>query len=322
MLYPLTFHPILKERVWGGRNLEALYGKILPSKSPYGESWEITDRPEGTSVIANGPWEGKTLNDLMLDHKEELLGTAKCQDGHFPLLVKILDAQNKLSIQVHPPAEVADRLSGQPKTEMWYVAGIDTGADLYVGLKKGVTAEEFTQRITDGTVADCFHRIEPSVGDSLLLESGRVHALGAGNIIFEIQQNSDTTYRVFDWNRVGLDGKPRDLHIDQALASIDFNDFEPSMKPRMEPSSNVVRESIVDHPLFSVNSVGIPEGESIQSNDSQCQVIAVTEGSVELEFEGDKLERTKGDFVLLPACLSSLSLRATKDSHLLVSVPH
>src|SRR5437773_5633978 len=228
MLYPLTYQPIFKERVWGGRNLERLYQKALPPGVPVGESWEITDRPEAASVIANGQLAGKNLRSLMVHHAKELLGPARSQNGRFPLLIKLLDAEEKLSLQVHPPAHVAARLGGEPKTEMWYIADARAGAELYAGLRRGVTRAEFERRINDGTVADCFHRLPVKPGDVMFLPSGRVHAIGAGIVLFEIQQNSDTTYRVFDWNRLGLDGKPRELHVAQSLLCIDFDDFEPA----------------------------------------------------------------------------------------------
>ena len=166
----------------------------------------------------------------MTHHAAEILGGAKpAADGRFPLLCKILDARDKLSLQVHPPARKTAELKGEPKTEMWFIADAAPDASLYVGLKRGVTRAEFEKKISDGSVADCFHRIPVRAGDTMFLPSGRVHAIGDGLVIFEIQQNSDTTYRVFDWNRVGLDGKPRDLHVAQSLASIDFNDFEPKL---------------------------------------------------------------------------------------------
>ena len=230
MLYPLIFQPIFKERVWGGRELERLYGKKLPPGAVIGESWEISDRPGDASVIANGPLAGKDLRWLMEHHAPEILGGAKpAADGRFPLLCKILDARDKLSLQVHPPANKAAELGGEPKTEMWYIADAAPDARFYVGLKRGVTRAEFEKKISDGSVADCFHRVPVRAGDTMFLPSGRVHAIGDGLVIFEIQQNSDTTYRVFDWNRVGLDGKPRELHVAQSLASIDFNDFEPKL---------------------------------------------------------------------------------------------
>ena len=160
MLYPFIFQPILKERVWGGRELERLYAKPLPPGKPIGESWEISDRPGDASVIANGPLAGKTLRWLMENHAAEILGDAKpAAEGRFPLLCKILDAREKLSLQVHPPADKAPELKGEPKTEMWFIADAAPGASLYVGLKRGVTRAEFEKKIADGSVADCFHRI-------------------------------------------------------------------------------------------------------------------------------------------------------------------
>jgi mannose-6-phosphate isomerase len=230
VLYPLTFQPVFKERIWGGRELERLYGKKLPPGAVIGESWEISDRPGDASVIANGPLAGKNLRWLMTHHAAEILGGAKpAAEGRFPLLCKILDARDKLSLQVHPPASKAAELKGEPKTEMWYTADAAPDASLYVGFKHGVTRAEFEKKISDGSVADCFHRVPVKVGDTMFLPSGRVHAIGDGLVIFEIQQNSDTTYRVFDWNRVGLDDKPRELHVAQSLASIDFGDFEPKL---------------------------------------------------------------------------------------------
>src|SRR3954470_20152606 len=229
MLYPLKFQPIFKERVWGGRNLERLYGKQLPPAVPIGESWEITDRDGDVSQIANGPLAGKTLRWLMQEHGAQLLGEASQATGRFPLLIKILDAQEKLSIQVHPPAAVAKELGGEAKTELWYIADATPEADLYVGLKKGVTRQDFEGAITSGTVAERVHRIPVRAGDVMFLPSGRLHAIGAGNVIFEIQQNSDTTYRVFDWNRKGPDGRPRELQGAKWLASINFDDFEPRL---------------------------------------------------------------------------------------------
>ena len=216
MLYPLLFQPVFKERIWGGRELERLYAKKIPAGQPIGESWEISDRPGDASVIAHGPLAGQDLRWLMEHHAAKILGGAKpAAAGRFPLLCKILDAREKLSLQVHPPAGRAAELAGEPKTEMWYIADAAPDASLYVGLKRGVTRAEFERKISDGSVADCFHRIPVRAGDTMFLPSGRVHAIGDGLVIFEIQQNSDTTYRVFDWNRVGLDGRPRELHVAQ-----------------------------------------------------------------------------------------------------------
>src|SRR5665213_1290891 len=276
MLYPFTFRPIFKERVWGGRALERLYGKNLPAGIPIGESWEISDRPGDASVISNGPLAGKDLRWLMENHERELLGEAKSANGRFPLLIKILDAQDKLSLQVHPPAGKAAALNGEPKTEAWYIADAAPGAELYVGSKRGVTRAEFEQKIKTGEVAECFHRVPVKAGDTMFLPSGRVHAIGAGLVIFEIQQNSDTTYRVFDWNRTGLDGKPRELHIAQSLASIDFSDFEPKLvETKFSGDDKIKSRLLVRDKLFNVGHLELKSGAAAKLNEKKLQVIAV-----------------------------------------------
>ena len=321
-LYPLTFKPIFKERVWGGRKLEQLYGKALPPQTLIGESWEITDRPEGVSVITNGPLAGRDLRWLMEHHATELLGDSKPCGGRFPLLVKILDAQEKLSLQVHPPAHKADELRGDPKTEMWYVADATPDADLFVGLRRGATRAEFERRIQDGSVAECFHRIPVKRGDSMFLPSGRVHALGAGNLIFEIQQNSDTTYRVFDWNRVGLDGQPRALHIPQALAAIDFNDFEPALAPAAwQPVGASEWRRLADCDLFTVDLLRRQTPEPARLNGNRVIVLAVTEGQLSVQWEETRCELKPGDFCVVPAgCADFTTVRATGETVFLQAV--
>jgi mannose-6-phosphate isomerase len=315
MLYPFTFRPIFKERVWGGRELERLYRKPLPPGVPIGESWEISDRPGDVSVIANGPLAGKDLHWLMENHSGELLGKAGPQGGRFPLLIKILDAQDKLSLQVHPPPAKAAELGGEPKTELWYVAEAAPGAELYVGLKRGVTRAEFEQRIKAGSVAECFHRVGVRQGDSMFLPSGRVHALGAGLVIFEVQQNSDTTYRVFDWNRLGLDGKPRELHIPQSLASIDFNDYEPSLLPRafVQRGEHKVRPLVCDT-LFTAEAQEAKAGTSVPLQPNRMQIIALLAGGVQVDDGMGTVALAAGQFCLVPASLAQVTLRVETDT--------
>ncbi|MDB6075459.1 MAG: gmuF 2 [Verrucomicrobiaceae bacterium] len=227
----LHFLPLYQTRVWGGRRLEACLGRSLPDAQPYGESWDLVDRESEQSVVASGPYAGSTLHDLWINERETIFGAAYASHpaGRFPILIKVLDCADDLSIQVHPPVEMAAVLNGEPKTEMWFVAQAEPGAKLYAGLNKGVSRTIFEVSLTDGTVADHVHCLFPCTGDSLFVPSGRLHALGKGLLIYEIQQNSDTTYRVFDWNRVGLDGRPRDLHVQQSMQCIDFNDVEPAL---------------------------------------------------------------------------------------------
>jgi len=227
----LQFTPLYQTRVWGGRRLETVLGRTLPDAQPYGESWDLVDREHEQSVVASGPLAGISLHELWVDHRRDVFGESlgSSTASRFPLLIKVLDCVDDLSIQVHPPANVAAELGGEPKTEMWYVAHADEGAGIYAGLRTGVTRHQFERALADGTVADCIPRLPARSGDSLFVPSGRLHALGRGLLIYEIQQNSDTTYRVFDWNRLGLDGRPRELHVDQSLRCIDFSDAVPAL---------------------------------------------------------------------------------------------
>jgi mannose-6-phosphate isomerase len=301
MLYPLIFEPIFKERIWGGRKLERLYHKHLPANVPIGESWEISDRPGDESVISNGPLKGKTLHWLVENHATELfgdLGTRSDAPYQFPLLIKILDAQEKLSLQVHPPAKLAPLLGGEPKTEMWYIAHAEAGAELYVGLKRGMTRAEFEVKIKTGEVADCFHRVPVKTGDAMFLPSGRVHAIGTGLVIFEVQQNSDTTYRVFDWNRIDKSGKARDLHVKESLASIDFEDFEPSLVPKDA-------KTLVEHELFRVSKVDLANGSLMLGG--KMEIIGVISGT--MQVGAPALMLSAGQFCLVPASCQNVHVR-------------
>lgn len=207
-------------------------------------------------------------------------------------------------MQVHPPAAIAASLGGEPKTEMWYVANAGPGAELFVGLKSGVTRAEFEQKIASQTVAECFHRIPVTAGDSVFLQSGRVHALGANIMIFEVQQNSDTTYRVFDWNRVDASGKRRDLHIAQSLASIDFNDFQPGLLPsEFVPADKGQIRPLVCNDLFRVSVRKLEPAQSMKFSDGQMRILGVVEGQLRLRGGGQEIDRSAGQFSLLPANL-------------------
>jgi len=305
----ITFTPLYMQRVWGGRSLESDYQRSLPDSAPYGESWEIVDREGEQSIVTDGPYAGKSLHELWTNHREEIFGAGLPDSERFPLLIKVLDARDDLSIQVHPPAELAPELGGEPKTEMWYIAGADPGAKLYVGLKDGVSRSDFEASLTDGTVEQAVHAIEPSVGDSIFIPSGRLHAIGAGFLIHEIQQNSDTTYRVFDWNRVGLDGQPRDLHVEQSMKSIDFDDFEPDMD---EPDGT----TLATCEYFKVEKLELSAGDSFgNATSDQFSIFSVAEGEVRTK---DGKTVGKGTFFLLPcggdpleACSTATILRTT-----------
>jgi mannose-6-phosphate isomerase len=252
----------------------------------------------------------------MENHRPELLGGAKpAAENRFPLLCKILDAREKLSLQVHPPAGKAAGLKGEPKTEMWFIADAAPGTELFVGLKRGVTRAEFEKKVETGEVAECFHRVPVRTGDAMFLPSGRVHAIGAGLVIFEIQQNSDTTYRVFDWNRVGLDGKPRELHVAQSLASIDFNDFEPALvQDKFTGGSPIQKRPLVNDPLFNVESWKMNSGAGSLLKPKILQIVAVTDGQLEIQAGSTALNLSAGQFCVIPAGLERTEISARSDA--------
>jgi len=288
---PIVFEPIFMDRVWGGRRLETHFGKRLPARGRIGEAWELVDREEAQSVVHNEPLRGKTLHELWSDYRAEVFGSILPESSRFPLLFKLLDARERLSVQVHPPAHVAPSLNGEPKTEMWYVLDNYGDGDIFAGLRPGVTRDSFEQALRAGSVQEAVHRIPVGRGDCIFIPSGRIHAIGAGNVIVEVQQSSDTTYRVFDWNRVGLDGRTRQLHIDESLQSIDFTDFEPSLE-------GAAGETLVDCPHFRVEKWQLKAPREASPAGSFA-VFTVLEGRV--QCAGDSFQ--PGEFFLIPAIL-------------------
>lgn len=294
----LVFEPIAMERIWGGRSLESVFGRNLPPGVPIGESWELVDREDAQSVVHTGALRGTTLNDLWTKHRDTIFGEAYkgSTAPRFPILIKLLDARERLSVQVHPPAAVAPTLKGEPKTEMWYFAGTQPGAKIYAGLKKGVTREKFDELLQSGQVEEALHTIPVEKGDYIFIPSGRLHAIGEGNIIVEIQQNSDTTYRVFDWNRVGLDGKARKLHLGESLLSTDFDDFEPV-------ASHSTEGVLVECPHFRVEKLKLADPVPAIT-DKRFAVFTVLSGSLTCAGATYK----QGDFFLVPATLDGETL--------------
>lgn len=272
----LRFLPLYQERVWGGRALETSLQRSLPAGRPIGESWEVVDRPEAQSVLSRGAWKGQTLRQVIEQHGAAVMGPTYPRSRPFPLLVKWLDCKERLSLQVHPPAEIAPALHGEPKTENWYIAASQPGAGLLVGLKRSTTRAEFAKALVDQTLESCVHRFPVSAGDSILVRSGTVHAIDGGNLILEIQQNSDTTYRVYDWGRVGLDGKPRQMHVAESLASIDWGVREPA-PVRAAPVTAVIAEAAE----FRIRRVPLAAGESLAfASHQQPRLLSVVSGSV------------------------------------------
>ncbi len=281
---PVVFAPIYQERVWGGRSLETVFGRQLPD-GPVGEAWQLVDRPEAQSVVTGGPYDGRTLASLWADERPLFGNRAAGLAGRFPLLVKLLDARDSLSVQVHPPAHLAEQLGGEAKTEMWFVAAAQPDAFVLAGVREGVTRERFAEaQLAGEDLSWLLHRQPVGVGDALMVPSGRVHALGAGCLVVEVQQNSDTTYRVYDWDRAGVDGHPRRLHVEQSLRCIDFADVEPSLIPGEQGV-------LVDDPLFRVT-----RQDRVDAG-PECAFVCVLSGRATC---GSSVFGT-GDFFLVPA---------------------
>jgi len=222
-LYPLKFKPIYKKRIWGGQKLREVFNKDIPPFEKIGESWELADLPNDKSIIANGQWAGQTLASIIKKGPNQIIGD-EAFSGPFPLLIKFLDAEDILSVQVHPDPQTCRAMgSGQPKSECWYIISAAAGSVIYKGLKEGVTKKQFAEAIKQGIVSELLEKIPVKPGQCHFLPAGTVHATGAGLLVAEIQTPSDTTYRVFDWNRVDKNGKARQLHIEQAMESIHFD---------------------------------------------------------------------------------------------------
>jgi mannose-6-phosphate isomerase len=308
---PILFEPIFMERVWGGRRLEVLLGKRLPPGKKIGESWEIVDRPEAQSVVRQGPLKGKTLHELWCDDRTEIFGTGMPESPRFPILGKLLDATEKLSLQVHPPATVAQSLGGESKSELWYFVATEPGAEIFAGLRAGVQREQFANALHTGRIPDLVHRLASRAGESFFVPSGRLHGLGAGNVVVEIQQNSDTTYRVFDWDRRDDSDQPRDLHVAESMRSICFDDYEP------EPV-RAEAEQLLRCPHFVVEKWEIT-GERPALQEPHFALFVCLSGEIAAP---DEVFRP-GDFFLVPASGQKTALRSLgeKSTALRITLP-
>ena len=307
----LTFEPIFMERMWGGRKLADLFGKKLPSKKRIGESWEIVDRPEAQSIVTNGPLRGKTLRELWTQHGDEIFGAVH-RSERFPLLIKLIDAREKLSLQVHPPENVASMFGGEPKTEFWYVAAADEKAELFLGFSESIARDRFEEKLRDGTIIDRVQRIPVRSGDAVFLPAGRLHAVGAGNLLIEIQQNSDTTYRVFDWNRTDpTTRKQRELHVEQAVQAIDFEDVQPKL-------IEIEGELLVSDSLFEIGKWNLNKPRDAAPL-GQFAIICCLTGRLSCA----KAALAPGELSLVPAFLNERELKplAPDTSLLRVTIP-
>tara|TARA_B100001769_G_scaffold274640_1_gene273550 strand:- start:1556 stop:2503 length:948 start_codon:yes stop_codon:yes gene_type:complete len=309
----LFFKPILKTRVWGGNALATKFGRVLPKDTPIGESWELVDRDEDQSILVNGPHSGLSLRALLKQFGREILGPSFKPGQPFPLLIKWLDCQDTLSVQVHPKKNKAETPGSQPKTENWYVVDKQKDAKLYVGLKSGVQPEELAQAANTTAIESMINMIPTKVGDSFLIRSGMVHAIGAGHLILEIQENSDTTYRLYDWNRLGLDGNPRDLHLNEALQSIDYD--LPAVAPCIESKGATI---LAKSEHFRITEYKLnPSDAPLELRSSEgAKLLHLVEGSIEDAHSDQKL--IIGD-TALQVYDKTLSLLAREPSTLIVT---
>ncbi len=316
-LYPLRFQPILKRYLWGGRRLATALGKPLGEGNDYAESWEICDRDADQSVVAAGPLAGTTLGELMAKRGEELLGRHAPQP-RFPLLFKFLDAQKTLSVQVHPDNHRAGRLVPPDlgKTEAWVVLDAEPGSLIYAGLKRGFDRSALQRELARGTCELCLHQFQPQLGDCIFLPAGVVHAIGAGLLIAEIQQASDVTYRLYDWNRVGPDGKPRQLHLEQALEAIDYQ-YGPAQPQQPQPTEKPHVSQLVNCDEFVLDRWRFDRPQPA-GGDGRCHFIAILSGEVAVAGEPGGQPLAKGSTALLPAALGEVLLTPTQGQAVLL----
>jgi mannose-6-phosphate isomerase len=304
-LYPLRFEPILRRLIWGGRRLGTVLHKPIGAASDYAESWEISDYRDHVSVVSDGPLAGTSLRDLVKSRPLELLGPAIGPRDPFPLLVKFIDANQDLSVQVHPDDEQGRRLADDSgKTEAWVILEAEPGSLIYAGLRAGVGPEEFRRAIRSGEVEPLLHRFEARPGDSILIEAGTVHAIGAGVLLAEIQQMSDATFRVFDWNRVAPDGMPRELHIEQAMESIDFqrgpvNPIAPEVE---ESGGDGTRERLAHSRYFALERLTIRQRATVGRSD-RFTILMGLQGRSEIVHQQQVIPLEFGRTVLLPAAV-------------------
>ncbi|MBU4247482.1 MAG: class I mannose-6-phosphate isomerase [Verrucomicrobia bacterium] len=311
-LYPLIFVPVYKDYIWGGDRIIRRYHRPAPP-GIYAESWEVSDRPQEMSLVANGSLAGRSLHDLVRDYGKELVGTLSPAD-RFPLLMKILDARDHLSIQVHPDDVSAKVVGGEPKTEMWYVLDADPGAVVYAGVKHGLKAGKFRQAIQDGNVPDLLTSIPVFPGDVINIPGGRIHSVGAGCLLLEVQQNSDTTFRVFDWNRTDYDGKPRELHIDQAMQVIRWNDIEQARRPAPAclltdaPADGIVCERFVS-PYFLMNQMVVTGPRSCSTAGQSFHILFIEAGAIKVKGNHAIVTAEAGMTLLVPAAVGVYEVR-------------
>ena len=322
MLYPLKFNPIFKSMIWGGDKLRQ-YKAIDTDQKNIGESWELSGVPGSESVVLNGEFAGRTITELIKEYGPELLGrhVYETYGENFPLLIKFIDARDDLSIQVHPDDAMAQSVHGQPfgKTEMWYVVSADKDAHLMSGLSAEITPEEYVSRVENNTITDVLCDYKVTAGDVFFLPAGRIHSIGKGCFIAEIQQTSDLTYRIYDFGRLGLDGKPRELHTELAKEAIDYSVLD-DYRTMYDGTLNEVTP-LVKCEYFQTNLLDLTDKVSmeVKSKDSFMIVICL-EGNGELmDSVGNVVSLKPGEIVLVPAIVDNVHFYPQREMKLLLT---
>jgi mannose-6-phosphate isomerase len=326
MLYPLTFQPVLKDYIWGGRNLERLYGRDLPPGA-IAESWEIAAHVDGTAVVDNGPHAGKPLTQLHGELGLDLIGRRyqwAQERGKFPLLVKLLDAQERLSVQVHPGDAYAQAHEGDElgKTEMWVVLHAEPKAAVILGVSAGTTATAFRQAAAGGELEPYLHQLPVQSGDFVCVPAGSLHAILGGLIIAEIQQNSNTTYRVYDWNRAGKDGRPRPLHLDKALEVIDFDQVESSLPEAelLQEERGLKRFALCRNNYFTAERLEMGPGKVFygHAGGDSLEIWGTIGGTAVAAGNGHAVSLPAVRFTLIPAALGDFALTSGREGAVLL----
>lgn len=308
-MYPIKLKPAFKDYLWGGTRLRDDFGKDCDFDK-IAESWELSCHKDGNSVVADGEFAGLTLAQYIEKEGKSVLGTNCEKFENFPILIKLIDAKDNLSVQVHPNNEYAQRVEGEyGKTEMWYVVDCDEGASLLYGFKYNITKEEFRERIENNTLLEVTNSVPVKKGDVFFIEAGTLHAIGKGILIAEIQQNSNTTYRIYDYGRVGADGKPRQLHIDKAVDVTNLCPAKPY--PQSEPvdMGGWTKKRLAKCEYFTVDVINVDTSAALEADKSSFVNILVLDGGCVLSSEGnDAVELKKGDSVFIPAGLGKFEL--------------
>ena len=322
MPYPLTFAPVYKDYPWGGDMFARRFKRHVPFNI-CAESWELADRPEGMSIVANGPLRGRTLGDLVRTMGPDLIGSMY-SGGPFPLLIKLIDARERLSLQVHPDVVTAIRTGGEPKTEAWFILEAQSSAKVFAGLKEGVTSGTFTAAMESGALEPLLQPVAVAAGDMVFIPGGSVHAIDAGCLLLEVQQNSNTTYRVYDWGRIGPDGTSRPLHKDMALQTIDWLAARNPLKipaPAITPGGSTIRE-LIACPFFTLEHLFLKQPLKVTPDPRSFHALFVIEGVLTIQSGEQEWTGKQGTTWLIPAKPAAYTLHpAAATQAIRISLP-